>query len=226
MAHHNTVQLLVDNKKIEAQEGTTLLQACLDNDIYIPNLCYLPGMETPPASCRMCFVEIEGEHKPVTSCTVHVKEGMTVKTDTPDVRRLQRTALKLLLSVHHVDCAHCPANKKCELQRLAKFLKVGLKPKNLELLLREPEIDEGHPILNYFPNRCVLCGKCIHVCKKRNGKPVLAFARRGFDTVITFYGEKTSNDIQTSCENCLACVEICPVGAITLKDGSENKSFP
>ena len=105
MAHHNTVQLLVDNKKIEAQEGTTLLQACLDNDIYIPNLCYLPGMETPPASCRMCFVEIEGEHKPVTSCTVHVKEGMTVKTDTPDVRRLQRTALKLLLSVHHVDCA-------------------------------------------------------------------------------------------------------------------------
>ncbi len=225
MTNHKTVTLLVDNKKIEVEDGTTLLQACLDNNIYIPNLCYLNGMDNPPASCRMCFVEIVGEQKPVTSCTVRVKEGMVVKTDTSDVRQLQRTSLKLLLSVHHVDCAHCPANKKCELQRIAKYLKVGLKPKNLELLLREPEIDEEHPILDYYPNRCVLCGKCIHVCKAKNGQPILAFSRRGFNTAITFYGEKTSNDIKFSCDKCLSCVEICPVGAITLKNSLDKKAL-
>ena len=53
-------KLLVDNKEIEVKEGTTLLQACLDNGIYIPNLCYLESINDPPASCRMCFVEIEG----------------------------------------------------------------------------------------------------------------------------------------------------------------------
>ena len=217
MTNHKKVKLLVDDKRIEVEEGTTLLQACLDNNIYIPNLCYLNDMDSPPASCRMCFVEIEGEQKPVTSCTLHAREGMVVKTDTPDVRQLQRTAIKLLLSMHDVDCAHCPANKKCELQRIARYLKVGLKPKNLERLLREPAIDEDHPILDYYPNRCVLCGKCIHVCKTKNGQPLLAFARRGFDTVITFYGDKTSKNMKFSCEKCLACVEICPVGAITLK---------
>ncbi|MBW2033467.1 MAG: (2Fe-2S)-binding protein [Deltaproteobacteria bacterium] len=216
------VKLIIDNKEIEAEEGKNLLQACLDNNIYIPNLCYLHGMDNPPASCRMCFVEIEGEHKPVTSCTVRVKDGMVVKTDTPDIRQLQRTALQLLLSVHDVDCAHCPANKKCELQRIAKFLKVGLKPKRLELLLKEPEIDDEHPLLDYYPNRCVLCGKCIHVCKTKLGQPLLAFARRGFYTTISFYGEKPASDLNSSCKNCLACVEICPVSAITLKNDSDQ----
>jgi len=129
-------KLWVDGKEIETKQGTTLLQACLDNDIYIPNLCFLESMEDPSASCRMCFVEIEGEKQPMTSCTVKVKDDMVVKTDTPAVRQLQRTALRLLLSVHHVDCKHCPANKKCELQRIAKFLKVGLKPKGLERYLK------------------------------------------------------------------------------------------
>jgi len=221
MQNHKTVTLSVDDKTIEAEEGTSLLQVCLDNNIYIPNLCYLKGMDSPPASCRMCFVEIEGEQKPLTSCTVKVTEGLVAKTNTPKVRQLQRTALQLLLSVHDVDCAHCPANKKCELQRIAKFLKVGLKPKNLERILREPEIDQEHPVLDYYPNRCVLCGKCVHVCKTKNEHPLLAFAKRGFDTVLTFYGEKGS---EIPCEHCLACVEICPVGAMTLKNSGDTEA--
>jgi bidirectional [NiFe] hydrogenase diaphorase subunit len=163
-------KFLVDNKEIEAKEGITLLKACLDNQIYIPNLCYLEGIDSPSVSCRMCFVEIEGERQPIPSCTVLVKDDMVVKTDTPAVRQLQRTALRLLLSVHHVDCKNCQANKKCELQRMAKFLKVGLKPKSLGIHLKEMEIDRSHPFLDYYPNRCVLCGKCVHVCREKNGK--------------------------------------------------------
>jgi len=214
------VKLLVDNREIEAGEGANLLQVCLENEIYVPNLCYLDGMEAPSASCRMCFVEIEGEGRPVPSCTVRVKEGMVVKTDTPAVRRLQRSALQLLLSVHRVECGECPANKRCELQRMARFLKVGLKPKRLEPYLKDTEIDERHPLWDYYPNRCVLCGKCIQVCQQENGQPLLSFAKRGLNTVVSFYGAEDDSDLP--CKKCFDCVEICPVSAITLKD-SLNK---
>ena len=210
------IKLRVDNKEIEAEEGTTLLQACLDNGIYIPNLCYLEGMEDPPASCRMCFVEIEGENRPIPSCTVKVKDRMVVKTDTPPVKKLQRRAFQLLMSVHDVDCASCPANKKCELQNIARFLKLGLKPKRLEPLLKETEIDKDHPCLDYYPNRCVLCGKCTLVCQRLHGQPYVTFAKRGFHTVISSYGEKESSS-SLPCEACLSCVEICPVGALVPK---------
>ena len=213
-------KIRVDGKEIETKQGTTLLQACLDNDIYIPNLCFLESMENPSASCRMCFVEIQGERQPITSCTVAVEDDMVVKTDTPVVRQLQRSALRLLLSVHHVDCKHCPANKKCELQRIAKFLKVGLKPKGLERYLKETEVDQIHPFLNHYPNRCVLCGKCVHICRREHGQSVWTFAERGFDTVISAYGEGEAS-LQT-CEKCDVCVKICPVGALTLKDAQEN----
>ena len=170
------------------------------------------------ASCRMCFVEVEGEEKPVTSCTIRVTDNMIVRTDTPAVRKLQRSALLLLLSTHHVDCRNCQANKKCELQQIAKFLKIGLKQNKLEQILKDTPIDESHPCLNFFPNRCVLCGKCIFVCQKQSGKTILTFAKRGFDTIISFYGAGNLSAI--SCEACNSCVEICPVGAITLKENS------
>jgi NADH dehydrogenase/NADH:ubiquinone oxidoreductase subunit G len=217
------IRFQADNQQIEAEEGTSLLQACLDNGIYIPNLCYLDGMDRPPASCRLCFVEISGVEGPLTACTVQIADGMTVWTQTPAVRRLQRSALRLLLSVHHVDCARCPANKQCELQRMAKFLKIGLKSSRIDKVLKTVDTDEENPFLDYHPNRCVLCGKCIHVCRSRHGKPFLTFAKRGIHTIISFYGEKQLS--QLPCRDSIACVEICPVGAITLKsDGSHTPS--
>ena len=209
------IKLVVDDREIEVKKGTTLLKACLENDIYIPNLCYMDDVKANAASCRMSFVEIEGEEKPVTSCTVKVTGNMIVRTDTPDVRRLQRSAFRLLLSTHHVDCRNCPANKRCELQRIAKLLKVGLKQKKLEQILKDTDIDESHPCLDYFPNRCVLCGKCIYVCQKQHEKAVITFAKRGFDTIVSFYGAGDLSAIP--CGACNSCIEICPVCAITKK---------
>ena len=213
-------KIRVDNQEIEVQEGKTVLQACLDNGIYIPNLCYIESMDAPSASCRMCFVEIEGVQQPITSCTMLVKENMVVKTDTESVRKLQRTALRLLLSVHDVDCKNCHANKKCEIQNIARFLKVGLKSKNLTQHFKEPEVIQEHPLLDYYPNRCVLCGKCYHVCRSQHGRTFLTFAKRGFDTTISFFGVEDSSLLD--CYTCNACVDICPVGALAPKNNQHR----
>ena len=208
------IKLTVDNRSLSIKEGTTLLQACLKNDIYVPNLCFMEAMDHPPASCRLCFVEIGGVDGLHTACTVEVKEGMVVRTDTPAVRHLQRTGLQLLLSTHDVDCGHCPANKRCELQRMAAFLKVGLKPKRLDRFTKKEGGEEEHPYLRYYPNRCVLCGKCLYACRVRHDKPFMTFAKRGIDTVISFYGDDATD---LPCMDCLACIEICPVAAIAAK---------
>jgi NADH dehydrogenase/NADH:ubiquinone oxidoreductase subunit G len=207
-------KLLVDGAELSAETGSILLQVCLDNGIFIPNLCFLNGQDHAPASCRMCFVAIEGAAQPVTACTVAVADGMVVHTDTPAVRRLQRSGLKLFLSTHDIDCKNCPANRKCELQRLAKFLKTGLNAKPLEKRLKTPAVDDTHPALFYYPNRCVLCGKCIAVCARSRSHPALSFARRGLDTVITAYGQSADG---SACRECAACVAVCPVGALVLK---------
>jgi bidirectional [NiFe] hydrogenase diaphorase subunit len=209
------VSLTVDNRLIQADSGQNLLEACLENRIYIPNLCYIEGIKRPFASCRLCFVEVEGQRMPVTACTQTVTGGMVVRTDSGPVRQLQRSALKLLLSVHDPDCGHCPANKKCELQRLSRILKVKLKPNSQDRYLKDTGTGSPHPLLDYYPNRCVLCGKCVYICREKNEKPTLSFIKRGLDTVISLYCDESRPDIP--CRECLACIDICPVGAITSK---------
>jgi len=209
------ITISVDDKTIHVEENTNLLHACLDNDIYIPHLCYMDGMKEPPASCRLCFVELEGEKAPVTACTVCTVEGMKVRTDTEAVRNLQKSAFRLLLSTHRVDCRNCPANRHCSLQEMAKFLKVGLKSKKLNQILKALDVDQHHPFLDYYPNRCVLCGLCVYVCRKQHDNPCLTFARRGIETIISL--PPNADPASSLCADCNACVDVCPVEAIMSK---------
>ena len=209
------IKLTIDGKEIEAEEGKSLLDICLENGFYIPNLCYMSEMENPPASCRLCFVEINGKDKPVISCRLSPKAGMVVRTDTAAVRRLQRTSLRLILSVHCAACRACPSNRKCELQRMARFLGVRLKPRRFEHLDWEATASYESAAFELSPARCVLCGKCIFVCEKRNGYSLLTFAGRGFGTVISSFGEVDPSRLP--CQSCGACVQACPVSAIFLK---------
>ncbi|MDA8305604.1 MAG: 2Fe-2S iron-sulfur cluster-binding protein [Deltaproteobacteria bacterium] len=206
------VRLTVDEKEIEAEEGKNLLQVCLENGITVPHLCFLEGMENSPASCRLCFVEIEGMDCPVPSCQTVVHDGMVVNTQSPAVRHLQRSALQLLLSAHRVDCSDCPANKRCALQQLAKLLGIPLKVKHLESLAGEVDTRMGHPLLAYDAGRCVLCGRCLYACAKHQEHPLLTFVRRGFSTRVDFKGK--TDPAELPCLACLACVEICPVSAL------------
>ena len=212
----NRVSLTINGVEVKAKEGEKLLWVALDNGLYIPNLCALRGEELSWASCRLCFVEIEGRDTPVTACTQPVRDGMVVHLDTPQVKRLQRTAFELLLSHHHLDCRHCAKNRSCELQNIARRLRLKLKLTRFRPIPRNLPIDSSHPLFIYDPNKCILCGKCVWVCRKQ-GSAVLDFAFRGVDAVVsTFAGIPLA---ETKCDFCLACVAVCPVGALVAKPG-------
>ncbi len=216
------VTLTVDGRTIQTQDDSSVLLACLSAGIYIPHLCWLES-DAPAdssAACRLCFVEIDGFREPVAACAVTVENGMTVHTGTEAVRGLQKTALKLLLSVHRVECKPCPANKACALQDIAKFLGVGLGCKPFERVLKEPDVDTRHPVLDYYPNRCVLCGICVRICRQQHQQPRLSFAGRGFDTVVGYFDADPV--AAADCLSCRACLESCPTGALVQRTADEG----
>jgi bidirectional [NiFe] hydrogenase diaphorase subunit len=206
------VSLVVDGKSLQAEEGRNLLQVCLENDIYIPNLCYLKEMVDPTGSCRLCLVEIEGATRPLISCRQKVREGMVVRTDTPTVRQLQRIDFQLLMAGHHMDCKNCLSKRHCELQKIAKLLAVRLKDTKFEQLERLNLAVIKHPCFDMLPARCILCRKCLFVCGQRNPEPLLKLARKGFQHVIELACEDDQEKLP--CKDCQACVEVCPVSAI------------
>ncbi|MCX6013204.1 MAG: 2Fe-2S iron-sulfur cluster-binding protein [Chloroflexi bacterium] len=186
----------------------------LDAGIYIPNLCSIREASKPHAGCRLCFIEVEGKANPVTSCTEPVVDGMVIRTTSPAIIRLRRSAFNLLMSNHYIDCRNCAKNRTCELQKIAPSQKFKLKSNRLPSLSRTIPVDSSHPCFSYDRNKCVLCGKCIWVCEKY-GTGELQFAYRGIQTVVTTIGNEPGSD--TNCNLCDKCVSICPTGAMVGK---------
>lgn len=211
-----TVSLIIDGKEVKAREGERLLWAALNNGIYIPNLCALRDASEPAASCRLCWVEVEGKSQPVTACTEIVEQGMVVNTRGAGALRLARTALELLLASNVVDCAHCPISGSCELQKIAAHLGVKLKSRRFRKILRDLPVDSSSPVFIYDPNKCVVCGRCIWVCRERLGIGVLGFAHRGFERRVTTFGDEPIGKCR--CLECGECVIACPTGALCFKD--------
>ncbi len=208
------ISLIINGKKIITTEGESLLWVALDNGIYIPNLCALRDKLEPSAACRLCFVEVDSYSQPVTACTEPVREGMMVNTKGSKALRLACTAFELLIASHPVDCAYCLANRSCELQKIAAHLHVRLKTKRFRKLIRNLPIDDSHPQFIYDPNKCVLCGRCVWVCREHH-IGAFGFAHRGFERVITTFGDKPMSE--SNCRDCEECITVCPSGALYLK---------
>jgi len=209
------VSITIDGKQILAQAGASLLHTALENGIYIPNLCALETDSAPEAACRLCFVEIEGKDGPVTACTETVTAGMVVNTRGAAALKLVRTGFALMMASHDLDCARCPANRNCELQKIAKHLRAPLKPKRLPKLLPGYPLDESHPDYRFEPGKCVLCGRCVRTCRECVGIGVLGFARRGFMRRVTTFAEAPlGKDLGPEFA---ACVNVCPTGALSMR---------
>ncbi len=214
------VTLTIDGESVTAPEGEKILWAAQRAGIYIPHLCAHPDREPPFGACRLCYVEVEGWSKPVTSCTEPVAEGLVVSTHSERVDRLVRAGFQLLMSTHDLDCKTCPAKKDCGLRTVSRKTKVKLRSGDLPKLVPGLPVDDSHAAFGLNPNRCILCGLCVWVCNEQVGKGVLSFAQRGLETRLsTFDGEPlaTSRGTQDCGADCLRCVDICPTGALFRK---------
>jgi len=210
------IDFFIDDKQVRARAGEKILWAALDNGVYLPHLCAEREREEPFGACRLCFVEVEGRELPVLACSEPVVADMRVHTRSERVDRLRKTAFELLMSHHDLDCKNCARNGSCSLQRLAKTLRVPLRPKRFRKLPTEAPIDDSHPQIVLNPNRCILCGKCVWVCNEVEKSGVLDFVFRGLRTRVAPF--RLEPLVHFACADCLRCADVCPVGALTRKE--------
>ena len=212
------VTLTINGQTVQAPKNATILEAARSAGIYIPTLCYHPEL-APEGACRLCVVEASGARSLVASCVYPVAEGMVVKTNTPKVRAARKMVVELLLANHPKDCLSCQKSGDCELQKNAADL--GLRKIRFEGGARKAHtIDGSNPCLVRDQEKCILCGRCIRVCRDVQGMNVYSFANRGFDTIVSTAFEQDLGNV--ACSYCGQCASVCPTGAIVERDDTEK----
>ena len=206
------VNIKINGKPDEVQEGKTILEAARENNIHIPTLCYLKDLNQIGA-CRMCLVEIKGARALQAACVYPVSEGLEIYTNSAKVRNARKATLELILSNHERKCLICIRNRNCELQKLCEEL--GIEDIRYEGKNIEYELDTSSPSLVRDNNKCILCRRCVAACKNQ-GISVIDCVERGFNTHIAPYFEKPIND--AACIYCGQCIVACPVGALYEKN--------
>ena len=206
------IQLTINNKKISAEPGTTILEAAKQNGINIPSLCYMEGVHKF-GSCRICSVEVVGARTLQVACLAEVREGMVVHTNSKKVLKTRKVLYELMLSDHAKNCLSCNRNQSCELQQLGNTL--GITENRFESSSAREQIDIS-PAITRDLSKCILCRRCITACSNIQEVGILDAQNRGFDTVIAPAMERSINDAK--CTFCGQCTVVCPVGALKETD--------
>jgi NADH-quinone oxidoreductase subunit G len=207
MAEQRQVTLTIDGRKVMTPAGTLVIEAAKRQGIEVPSFCYYPGLALQ-AACRMCLVEVEKAPKLQTACTLVAVEGMVVRTDTEQVHKARKDMLEFLLSNHPLDCPVCDKGGECELQDMT--FHYGLDHSRFaEEKLHYPE-EKWSPLVYYDAPRCILCFRCVRICDEGMDVKALGVGNRGVHSVIL-----PNEPGQLACEECGACIDICPVGALT-----------
>ncbi|HEU4759089.1 MAG TPA: molybdopterin-dependent oxidoreductase [Dehalococcoidia bacterium] len=234
-------KLTIDGREIEAPDGAPLVEVIKNAGVFISNLCYVDGLP-PYAGCRTCLVEIEGARGLQLSCTSKAAEGMVVRTTTPEVKSTRQAVLSLILSYHSDRCLTChrvvkckpgdtclrddtvthrcltcSKNYRCELQTTCEMLEMaGYEPWDGEertyYLLQQPEPDHGNPFLEFDPQMCIICTRCVRACDEIRHTGAITLAGRGYSTRIAFGAGGAVHD--SNCDFCGACIDVCPTATL------------
>ena len=241
----DAITITIDGVSVATQPGKMVLEAAMDAGIYVPYLCYHPGMK-PYAACRMCVVSVEGQRGYPAACTLPVQDGMQVRSEAPEVDQLRRSVMEMLiaehpngcLTCHRIDicgpsdvclrhvavndrCVTCPKNERCELKDTVRYLgmnlesPLGYKYRNLPLEVADPFYDRDY-------NLCIVCGRCVRACEELRGDDAIGFTERSGQALVgTSFG---SSLLESGCEFCGACIDVCPVGALVERDHKWEKA--
>lgn len=204
--------ITINDNKYPFKEGETILMVAERNNIHIPVLCYIRDIAETGA-CRICLVEVEGVPQPVASCSAFATDGMVVRTDTEEVKKHRLKALEFILLKHPLKCGICENAEDCVLRELAR--QMGLSE------VTDVEEVEHHPLqdwnmLLYDRDACVLCMRCVNVCRDVAGCDAIDVVARGNNAHI----EPVSEPL--NCDFCGMCVDSCPVGAIKDKPFTDS----
>ena len=239
------ITITIDGIQVKTQPGKMVLEAAIEGGIYVPYLCYHPGMK-PFAACRLCVVEVEGGRGYPASCTLPVQDGMVVKNNTHEVYQLRRSIMEMLISEHphgcltchrvdlcgpediclrHVSvndrCVTCPKNERCELKDTVRFLNMDMESP-LSYKYRNLPIETGDPFYDRDYNLCIVCGRCVRVCEEVRGDNAITFTERAGQALVgTSHGTSL---LESGCEFCGACLDVCPVGALVESDYKWEKA--
>ena len=210
------VNCKINGIAVSVPKGSTILEAARAAGVEIPTLCYMKKINEIGA-CRICIVEATGARGLVTACVYPVSEGMEVKTNTPKVQAARRTTLELLLSTHDKKCLSCSRSTNCELQKLCR--EYGVEESRFEGYKPHYELDTSTPHLVRDNNKCILCRRCVAVCREQYVS-VIGPNDRGIDTSIGTAFKVNLSEVP--CISCGQCAAVCPTGAITEKDDTDK----
>jgi NADH dehydrogenase/NADH:ubiquinone oxidoreductase subunit G len=192
------VNLIIDGKKVEAQEGATVLKVARDNGIVIPTLCSHEAVE-PSGACRLCVVELKKDKRTriVASCIYQVEDGLIVDTKSERVLAVRRLVLELLM-------ARCPEAE--DIKIMAEDMGVKPQPRF------KPDTDKG---------KCILCRLCVKTCEDIVGVSAIGFSSRGACKIV---GPPFAEDSE-ACIGCGACAYVCPTGHIRMESTDGERSI-
>ena len=203
------VTLTINEQEVQGRPGQTILEVAQAAGIEIPTLCHDPRLE-PYGACRMCLVEVEGARGPMASCGTAVREGMKVQTHSEKIVKIRKFVMELLLTNHPLDCPVCEAAGDCRLQDYAYEYLVDMVPWGW----RGPVSGEpgDHPNIAHFGARCILCGRCVRICREVMSIGCWGYLNRGYDSEVDTPYRLPLQEVD--CVSCGQCVSTCPVGAI------------
>ena len=202
------MQIRLNSRDIECDEGMTILDVAKENNIRIPTLCHQEDFPSE-ARCRVCLVEVDGKLMP--SCSTKAREGMVVETENKNVKRARHMNIELMMSAHMQSCfVDVKDHALCRIVAEEGIKDIRFTP------AKEQVLDDMGRAITRDPNKCIKCGRCVQVCRDIQNITAIDFAYRGHHSKVTPYFDKDLHD--SYCIKCGQCVLSCPVEAITEQD--------